>query len=104
MNEIYLIALMNLVLCTASGFVCICRLNAMERRSRRVRWSVQAEYAIGLGAMIASAGRPLIGEWPGYASLCVSVYVLWALLASRRAWRGDRAPDVATDRSPLGGC
>ena len=102
MHELYLIALANVVLCGASAFICICRLNAMQRGARPVRWAVRMEYALGVGAMVASAGRPLIGEWPGYASLCVASYVLWALLASGRAWQGDEPPDAATDSMPLG--
>lgn len=101
MTELHLIALANAVLCAICWFIMVCRLNAMWRNPR-VRFFVRAEYAVGVGAMIASAGRPLIGEWPGYASLCVVVYVLLALLASGKAWRDDTPPDVATDRAPLG--
>lgn len=102
MNEAYLIALANLAMCMVSTFICICRLNSMQRRVRRVRWVVRAEYSVGVGAMLASGFRPLIGEWPGYASLVVAAYVLLALIASSRAWHGDRPPEIATDHVPLG--
>ena len=97
-NELYLIALANLILCTISGVIMLCRLNAMGRNVRRV---VAIEYAVGVGAMVLSALRPMIHEWPGYASLGVAVFVLMQLLASAKAWKGDRTPEVATAPAPL---
>lgn len=104
MTEVYLIALANAVICGICWFICICRLNSMRSRPR-VRYIVRLEYALGVGAMLLSAGRPLIGEWPGYASLGVSLYVLLALIASGPAWRGDdgdEPPEVATEPASLG--
>lgn len=98
MSEYYVIALVNLALSLAAHVICICRLNAMQPG---VRWIVRAEYAFGAAALLVSAFRPLIGEWPGYASLGVAAYVLWALIASSAAWHGDRAPESATDNAPL---
>lgn len=97
MNELLLIALTNFVLCVISWFICVCRLNTMRKEST-IRMSVKMEYAIGAAAMIFSAGRPLIGEWPGYASLVVGSAYLWSLLASSPAWRNDTPPDVAFGR------
>lgn len=98
MNELYLIALANLVLCGISVVILLCRLNAMGRNVRRI---IVVEYAVGVGAMVLSALRPLIGEWPGYASLGVAVFVLVQLIASAPAWKGDTPPDVATAPAPL---
>lgn len=100
MNELqHLIAFINFCLCVPSFVICICRLNAMD--SKTVLWRVQAEYALGAGALFFSAFRPLIGEWPGYASLLMAAYVLWMLIASGHAWKNDKPPEVATDHSPL---
>lgn len=98
MNELYLIALANLAMCAVSVVILICRLNAMGDNVRRI---VVAEYAVGVGAMVVSALRPLIGEWPGYASLLVAFFVLVQLIASAPAWKGDVPPDVATAPAPL---
>ena len=98
MTEIYLIALANLAMCLTSVVIMLCRLNAMGSNVRRI---VVVEYAIGVGAMVLSALRPLIGEWPGYASLGVAAFVLVQLMASAPAWRGDVPPDVATQPAPL---
>lgn len=99
MNEIYLIALVNFVLCLPSVVIMLCRLNAMGKNVRRI---VVVEYAVGVGAMVVSACRPMIGEWPGYASLLVAFFVLLQLVASAPAWKGDKPPDVATAPAPLG--
>lgn len=101
MNELHLIAVANALMCGCSWFICICRLNSM-RSNPRVRFIVRLEYALGVAAMMLSAVRPLLGEWPGYASLGVAAYVLVALLASGPAWRNDEPPEVATDAAPLG--
>lgn len=98
MNEHYLIALANLAMCVASTVILLCRLNAMGRNVRRL---VVIEHAVGVGAMVLSACRPLIGEWPGYASLGVAFYVLVLLLASAPAWKGDEPPGAATAPAPL---
>jgi len=99
MNELYLIALANFALCVASTVIMLCRLNGMGKDVRRI---VVLEYAFGVGAMVFSAFRPLIGEWPGYASLGVAIFVLLQLIASAPAWMGDKPPAVATDHAPLG--
>lgn len=98
MTELYLIALANLVICVPSAFIMLCRLNAMGDNVRRL---VVVEYAVGVGAMVLSACRPLIGEWPGYASLGVAVFVLLQLIASAQGWKGDRPPAAATAPAPL---
>jgi hypothetical protein len=98
MTELYLIALANLAMCLSSVVIMLCRLNAMGSNVRRV---VVVEYAVGVGAMFVSALRPLIGEWPGYASLAVACFVLVQLIASAPAWRGDTPPDIATAPAPL---
>ena len=99
MKELHLIALANFCLCAVSTVILLCRLNGMGSDVRRI---VAVEYAVGVGAMVFSAGRPLIGEWPGYASLGVAAFVLLQLVASAPAWRNDNPPDVATDHAPLG--
>lgn len=99
MTEQYLFAFANLVLCAPSFFICICRLNAMQRKKTRVL--VQIEYAFGAAVLLLSALRPLINEWPGYASLAMATYVLVSMVASRHAWRNDTPPVSASIRADL---
>lgn len=97
MTETYLIALVNAAFCVAIIVILLCRLNAMGG-SIRVKLAVRVAHAIGVGAMMCSMLRPMINEWPGYASLLVDTYVLMELWASRSAWHGidgDQPPDSA---------
>jgi len=98
MTTLYLIALANLAICVTCIIVMLCRLNTMGRNVRRM---VVVEYAVGVGAMVLSAFRPMIGEWPGYASLGVAVFVLIQLIASAPGWRGGTPPITATAPAPL---
>lgn len=98
MDKVYLLAMANFALCMPSMFICICRLNAM---TKSVLLRVRIEYAVGAGALFCSAFRPLIGEWPGYASVGMAVYVLVMLVASSHAWRHDSTPPVASQVGDL---
>lgn len=100
MTETYILAFVNLVLCAVAVVIGTCRLNAMDPAAK-VRWPVVCEYAIGNGVMIFSAGRPFIGEWPGYATIGVAVWVIWQMAASAPAWRNNTTPPSATEPAPL---
>jgi hypothetical protein len=97
-NELYLYAFGNLVLCGAIAFIALCRLNAMRAG---VLWRVRIEYAGYLGGATAAAFQPLWGEWPQLGSLAISFAMLVGLICSGRAWAGDVPPDVATDHASL---
>lgn len=93
-----LIACVNAMICVVCIVILACRLNSM---SEMTRFSVRAAHALGLAAMVGSGARPLIGEWPGYASLLVAVYILAELWSSRRAWRGPRGDEPPVSASNL---
>lgn len=99
MDKLYLLAMVNFLLTMPSLFICVCRLNAMNRRTTLYR--VRLEYSVGAGVLFASAFRPLIGEWPGFTTIGVSSYVLIALLASNNAWRNDKPPPTASQVGDL---
>jgi hypothetical protein len=64
---------------------------------------VKLEYALGVGVLVFSSLRPLINEWPGYATLATTILILVMLLSSSNAWRGDKPPATATTGpAPLG--
>lgn len=100
MDNLYLIAMLNLVLSVPSIIICICRLNTMGRDTLM---RVKLEYALSVGVLVFSSLRPLIGEWPGYATLATTTLILVMLLSSSNAWRGDKPPPSATTGpAPLG--
>lgn len=99
MDRLHLLAMLNLLLSVPSIIICICRLNTMGRDTLM---RVKLEYALGVGVLVFSSLRPLIGEWPGYATLATTTLILVMLLSSSNAWRGDQPPPSATDRAPLG--
>jgi len=93
-----MIAMLNLLLSVPSIVICICRLNTM---SRDTLMRVKLEYALGVGVLLFSSLRPMIDEWPGYATLATTTYILVILLSSSNAWRGDKPPHTATDHAQL---
>lgn len=98
MNNLYLFALANAGMCGAICFICLCRLNSMQKS---VRMFVKSEYAILMGAALLSAMQPLYGEWPRYGSVGMSLAMLFQLISSAKAWRGDRVPAAATTPGEL---
>jgi hypothetical protein len=99
MDKLYLYAFANLAMSFTSMFICICRLNSMNRKTTLLR--VRVEYALGAGVLFASGLAPLVGEWPGVIWLGLTFYVLATLLASSHAWRHDRPPAVASQVGEL---
>jgi hypothetical protein len=99
MDNLYLLAMLNLVLSVPSIVICICRLNTMGHDTLM---RVKFEYAFGVGVLVFSALRPLIDEWPGYATIGTTLLILVNLASSSNAWRGDTPPPSATGPAPLG--
>ena len=98
MDKLYLFALGNFALCTAIVVIALCRLNSMQGT---VLWRVRGEYATYVGCATASSLQPMWGEWPLWGSIAMAVGLLLGLLCSSHAWRGDRAPEIATDAGAL---
>lgn len=97
MTDLYVMALINGLICLAIQAVCVCRLNALHGRALL---RVRAEYAsIGAGAFVSMV-QPWFGEWPRYASITIASCFLLALVFSSTAWRNDRAPKIVTDPRP----
>ena len=100
MNELYLFALANFVICIVIGFIAICRLNAMKGD---VLLRVKTEYAAYIGGALTAAAQPWWGEWPQWGSLSIASVLLLGLLCSGHAWRRgteDKVPDIATEHAP----
>jgi hypothetical protein len=90
------VAGLNWVLCTALGWACLCRLNAMGRRTRPL---YRVAYTALLAASTASGFAPVLWrEWPGLSQVAVAAAALLVLLTSSPRWSLG-APDY-THREP----
>jgi len=92
----YMFALANFAVCTAIGFIVVCRLNAIQDT---VLYRVRGEHACYFAAATLSGFQPWFGEWPGWGSLAMSTSLLIGLLCSAHAWRRndqDAAPPIAS--------
>lgn len=99
MDNLYLFAIFNLLVSLAIVVISLCRLNSMQKN---VLWRVRLEYSCYVGGAIANGLQPWWQEYPEWGTCALAVAMLIGLLCSARAWKGDRAPDSATDRAPLG--
>lgn len=98
MLEMYLFALVNLIFCAGICFICLCRNNVMNRR---VLFRVRTEYAVYLGAALASGSSFLWNEWPAWGQCGVSAALFYGLWSSGVGWK-DGPPESATGPAPLG--
>jgi hypothetical protein len=93
----YLFALANMSFCLGIFFVCLCRLHVMNRL---VLFRVRVEYAIYIGAAVASALSPMWGEWPEWGQTSMAAGFLLGLLLGGIGWR-DGPPESTTQPAPL---
>lgn len=101
MSDTYLFALLNLAISIGIVSISLCRLNSMLPE-QRVLFRVRLEYAGYIGGSIANGLQPMWGEYPFWGTCSLALAVLIGLICSSNAWKGDRAPESATDRAPLG--
>lgn len=97
MNDLYLFAMVNLLICGAIVFISICRLNAMEGD---VLVRVKSEYTGYLTCAVVAALQPWWGEWPQWGSIAIAGGLLFGLACSGHAWRSgqqDKPPEIAID-------
>lgn len=98
MTEAYLFAGANLALCQAIVFVCLCRLNLMNKK---VLSRVRSEYAGYIGGAFISGLQPMWGEWPQWGSVALAAALLLGLIFGGIGWRRG-PPESATEPAPLG--
>ncbi|PIG09930.1 hypothetical protein [Comamonas sp. 26] len=79
-----LIAMVNLAICLAIGWACICRLNSnISRRFRLAR----ARYALLLAGAMSSGLQPLMfGTWSSIADVIFNSAVLAGLVLNVVRW------------------
>lgn len=87
-----LIASLNLIVCMACAWTCICRLNRMHKR---VRKSVCLQFTAVMGGAVASGFQPILfASWPGAGQLCFSIGVLIMLIIGVDRWRHGPPEDT----------
>lgn len=94
MDSTYTLAFLTWVPCGVIIFISICRLNSMQKG---VLWRIKLEYSLYIGIGFGVILAPIIDEWPGMVIFLSMCALAVAMLCSSRAWRGDVAPDEATD-------
>ena len=77
-KELLLLAAANLVVCTAIGWACICRLNSNRSRSHLL---YRAKYcALMVGATASGLSPILFSEWPTWPDVTMAMSVLLGML------------------------
>jgi hypothetical protein len=90
---LYLLALLNFVLCSAIAWACVCRIAVMSAGTTLK--SYRAAYAVLLVCASASGLAPILWrEWPGPGQLAMSIAALYVIALGVRNWRGG-PPDYA---------
>lgn len=98
-DKLYLFAFINFCLCSAVGWVCLCRLATLDRTSRRL---FRALYACLMVAAAASGFQPLLfQEWPGFADLIVNLTLLFFIASGMRTWRNGPPSYAQSGPVPL---
>jgi hypothetical protein len=97
MNQ-YLPVGLNAVLCGAIVFVCICRLDKIDKR---VLMRVGVQYVLLIMAAFTFGASPWLFDLPGWPSVFFAFSVLFMLVADTYQWRRGPPPST-TGPAPLG--
>lgn len=85
-----LLAMLNLAICAAIGWACICRLNSSVCRLYLL---ARARYALLLAGAIASGLQPLLfNSWPSAGSVVLAAAVLVFLVINVVRWYQPTVP------------
>jgi heme A synthase len=97
-NPEYLPVGLNGLTCAIIVFVCICRLDKIDKR---VLLRVGVQYVLLLMAAATFGASPWLFDMPGWPSVFFSGAVMIMLVADSYQWRRG-APASATGPAPLG--
>lgn len=99
-NELML-ALLNLLVCGALVWTCVCRLNVMSGAG--TLRTFRLKYVVLFTAAVASAFSPvLFREWPTMTQIGISGAFLFVLGAGSKAWKHGVPQYAQSDPAPLG--
>jgi hypothetical protein len=92
MASIEHMAALNLIVCGACVWACICRLNTMsDAVPKRVRFQF---VALLVGCLASGLQPMLFKEWPGVGQTVLAVCVLIGLVISMPRWRHGPPADL----------
>ncbi len=97
MSSLYLPAGVNFIICWAIIFVCICRLNHINKKVLR---RVGIQYVLLLMTTAGLAFAPFLWQFPGWAVVFFTGAVLFMLLADSFQWHNG-PPESTTTPTPL---
>lgn len=81
-----LMALINLLVSSAVGWACVCRIGVMSSNSTRPL--TRAAYALLFAAQFLSGFSPvLLREWPGVSDILVNSALLLLMFSTLQIWR-----------------
>ncbi len=97
MNSAYLPAGVTALICGAIMFVCICRLDKIDKA---VRIRVGIQYVILLMAAAGLAAAPLLWQFPGWAVVGFAAAVLFMLIADSFQWAHGAPGSTTPNKEP----
>lgn len=90
-----LLAMLNLAICMAIAWACICRLNSHVARVHK--WA-RAKYSLLLAGAVASGFQPALwNSWTTVGDTIFSACVLAGLLINVARWHGAAHPHRRSD-------
>lgn len=95
--DTFLPAGLNGLVCAAIVFVCICRLDKIDKR---VLLRVGSQYVVMVMAAAGFGASPWLFDMPGWPSVCFSGAVLYMLWSDSYQWQNG-PPESATGPVPL---
>lgn len=94
-QEMYVMSLVNFIICSGIGVVCVSRMRRMSNKTRPLFvWNYAALFT---GATACGFQPLLFREFAGWGDLLISVAILSFLSSGRKAWK-EQAPDYTTRR------
>lgn len=104
MNQVVLLALLNLAFACGGMWACGCRLNVSTPWN--VRAVVRAQYVAVFVGCFVSGFSPLLfrawpgGGWPGIGQVTFTALVFFWLTSEMKRWRGGPPDDVRPPQPP----
>lgn len=100
LDQKMLLTLANLCLCAGIGWICLCRVTLMDKRS--TRQLTRIVYAlVGAGAAAVGCWYWITGEFSGWDNVIASSILLLYMASGARAWKGGVPSFAKSDRAPL---
>lgn len=95
-----LLALGNFIVCSALGWICLCRIHAMQAST--TRRSSRIQYVLLMVAVSASGFSPvLFGQWPTVVQTALTAAFVLVLAGGSIDWKDGLPSHVQSGPVPL---